>query len=89
MEKMSYRDKFIQMNKEAKATWIVAANLIAFWWLAAFGLAGLDYNTHNIFHMPVWFVVSCFGVWFLSIALVVVLITKVFKDFSLEDEDGE
>ena len=86
MEKMSYRDKFIQMNKEAKATWVVVAILIAFWWITAFGLAEFEYS---IFHMPAWFVVSCFGVWFLSIALVVALITKVFKNFSLEDEDDE
>ena len=84
MEKMSYREKFIQMNKEAKATWIVAAIIIAFWWITAFGMAGMDLT---IFYMPAWFVVSCFGVWVLSIILVTVLITKVFKNFSLEDED--
>jgi len=86
MEKMSYRDKFIQMNKEAKATWGVVAILIAFWWITAFGTAGMDYT---IFNMPGWFVVSCFGVWILSIILVSVLVTKVFKNFSLEDEDDE
>ena len=84
MEKMSYRDKFIQMNKEAKATWVVAAILIAFWWIAAFGAAGIDYT---IFSMPGWFVVSCFGVWILSIILVTALVTKVFKNFSLEDDE--
>ena len=86
MEKMSYRDKFIQMNKEAKATWLVAAVLIAFWWIAAFGVARIDFT---ILNMPGWFVVSCFGVWILSIILVSVLVTKVFKNFSLEDEDNE
>jgi len=86
MEKMSYREKFIQMNREAKATCVVAVILIAFWWITAFGLAGLD---STIFHMPVWFVVSCFGVWILSIILVVYLVTKVFKDFSLEHEDDQ
>ena len=84
MEKMSYREKFIQMNKEAKATWIVMAIIIAFWWITAFGMAGLDYT---IFYMPAWFVVSCFGVWFLSIVMVVFLVTKVFKDFNLDDDD--
>ena len=84
MEKMSYREKFIQMNKEAKATWVVMAILIAFWWIASFGTAWIDYT---IFHMPGWFVVSCFGAWFLSIALVAVLVKIVFKDFSLEDDE--
>ena len=84
MEKMSYREKFIQMNKEAKATWITAAIIIAFWWITAFGLAGLDYT---IFHMPAWFVISCFGVWILSTIMVTALVTNVFKDFSLEDDE--
>jgi uncharacterized membrane protein YhdT len=80
---MSYREKFIQMNKEAKATWIVAVILIAFWWIAGFGTAGMDYT---LFLMPGWFVLSCFGIWTLSIALVWFLTVKVFRDFSLEDD---
>ena len=84
MEKMSYREKFIQMNKEARATWDVMVILIAFWWIASFGTAHIDYT---IFHMPGWFVVSCFGVWILSIILVAYLTRNVFKDFSLEDDE--
>lgn len=83
MKKMTYKEKFIQMNKEAKATWIVAAILIAFWWIAGFGTAGIDYT---IMQMPGWFVVSCFGVWILSIVLVWFLATRIFQDFSLEDD---
>ena len=86
MSKMSYKEKFIQMNKEAKGTWIVALILIVFWWAAGFGTAHIDYT---IFQMPGWFVVSCFGVWILSIVLVWVLTVRVFKDFSLEDDDDE
>jgi len=84
MEKMSYREKFIQMNKEAKATWIAAAILIAFWWIAGFGTSGIQYT---IFQMPGWFVLSNFGVWILSIVLVTLLTRRVFRDFSLEDDD--
>jgi uncharacterized membrane protein YhdT len=84
MEKMSYREKFIQMNKEAKGTWIVAAILMAFWWVAGLGTAGIDYT---LFQMPGWFVLSCFGVWILSIVLVWGLTAKVFKNFSLEDDE--
>ncbi|MCL2011138.1 MAG: YhdT family protein [Synergistaceae bacterium] len=84
MEKMSYREKFVQMNKEAKATWIVMAILIVFWWIAGFGTSRIDYT---IFNMPGWFVLSCFGVWILSIILVTVLTTKFFKNFSLEDDE--
>ncbi|GHS97988.1 hypothetical protein AGMMS50276_18980 [Synergistales bacterium] len=86
MSKMSYKEKFIQMNKEAKSTWIVTAILIAYWWIAGFGTAGMDYT---ILQMPGWFVLSSFGVWILSIVLVWGLTVKVFKDFSLEDDEDE
>jgi uncharacterized membrane protein YhdT len=83
-EKMSYRQKFIQMNREARATWIAAAVLIAYWWIAGFGASHFDFT---LFQMPGWFVLSCFGVWLLSIVLTVFLVTRVFRDFSLEDEE--
>ena len=86
MEKMSYREKFIQMNKEAKATWAVAVILFAFCWIVGFGASHIDFT---LFHMPGWFVLNCIGVWILSIVMVTVLTTKVFKNFSLEDEDDE
>ena len=84
MEKMSYKEKFIQMNKEARATWNVAEILIVFWWVAGIGTADIDYT---IFQMPGWFVLSNFGVWILSVVLVWWLTVAVFKDFSLEDDE--
>lgn len=84
MEKMSYKEKFIQMNKEAKATWIVAFIIIAFWWVTGFGLAD---STATILGMPLWFVLSCVGSWVLSVLLVVFLTKFVFKDFDLDDDE--
>lgn len=86
MQKMSYKEKFVQMNKEAKATWIAAAIIIAFWWITGFGIYGASGATATILGMPAWFMVSCFGSWFLSIALVWFLISKVFINFDLDDE---
>ncbi len=87
MNKMSYKEKFVQMNKEAKATWIVAAIVIIFWWVAGFGVYGAFGSGFTIFGMPAWFVLSCFGSWILSIVLVAYLIKGVFKDFDLDDDD--
>jgi hypothetical protein len=39
--------------------------------------------------MPLWFVAGTFGSWFLSIALVVFLVKRVFKNFDIEDETLE
>ena len=86
MNKMSYKEKFVQMNKEAKATWIVAAVIIIFWWVAGFGVYSAFGAGFTMFGMPARFVLSCFGSWILSIVLVAYLIKGVFKDFDLDDD---
>lgn len=89
MNKMSYKEKFIQMNKEAKATWIITAIIIAFWWLSGYGVYKIFGTDFKIFYMPGWFVLSCFGSWILAIVLVAFIIKKTYKDFDLEDEKGD
>ena len=87
MKNLTYKEKFIQMNKEAKASWIVAAVIIVFWWIGGFGVYNLFGEDFFVFSMPAWFVISCFGSWILSIALVFFLIKKIYKDFDLEDKE--
>ena len=77
------------MNKEAKATWIVAAVIIIFWWVGGFGVYNLFGEDFFIFSMPAWFVISCFGSWILSVVLVIFLIKNVYTDFDLEDNSEE
>ena len=89
MQKMSYKEKFVQMNKEAKATWIAAAIVIIFWWLAGFVVYSVWGAEVTILGMPAWFMLSCFGSWILAIIAVAILITKVFKDFDLGDDEKE
>lgn len=89
MKNLSYKEKFIQMNKEARATWIIAAIIIIFWWIGGFGVYKLFGEDFFLFSMPAWFVISCFGSWILSVLLVLFLIKKVYKDFELEDNDKE
>lgn len=84
---MTYKEKFIQMNKEAKATWIVAAIIIVYWFLSGFGVYAVWGAEWTILGMPAWFVLSCFGSWILSMVLVALMVKKVFKDFDLEEED--
>ena len=86
MQKLTYKEKFVQMNKEAKASWIVAAIVIAFWWIAGFGIYGRWGAEWTILGMPAWFVVSCFGSWILCVGLVWWITAKVFQDFDLEDD---
>ena len=87
MNKWSYKEKFVQMNKEAKMTWIFTAIVIIFWWIAGFGVYKICGPEWTIIGMPAWFVLSCFGSWFLSIAVMVYLVKFVCKDFDLDDEE--
>lgn len=84
---MTYKEKFIQMNKEAKATWIAAAVIIVYWFLSGFGVYAIWGAEWTILGMPAWFVLSCFGSWILSMVLVALMVKKVFKDFDLDEED--
>lgn len=86
MKKLSYKEKFVQMNKEARAICWLSVVLIIFWWIAAFGTAKIDYT---ILSMPGWFVVSCMGTYLLAVILVWLVVKKVFVDFDLDDEVAE
>jgi uncharacterized membrane protein YhdT len=82
---MEYKKKHELMRREARATVVAAALVMAFWWAAGFGLSAVDFT---VFYLPGWFAVGCFGSWVLAVALVVFLITRVFTDFSLDDDEA-
>ena len=88
MQKMSDKEKFTQMNKEAKATWIAGFIVMAFWWVTGFGIYAACGAEWTILGIPAWMMISCFGSWFLAVAVVVFLVKKVYKDFDLDDEGG-
>lgn len=86
MQKWTEKEKFIQMNKEAKATWIVGFIIMIFWFVTGFGIYAVAPDW-QICYMPAWMVISCIGSWILSIVGVVYLVKCVFKDFDLNEED--
>jgi len=82
MKKLSYKEKFIQMNREARIICIITAIIIIFWWLMAFGI-----NQQTTFlNLPLWFVGSCIGTYLLAVILVIFVVKKFFVDFDLDDE---
>lgn len=81
---MKRSEKFRQANREAKATVVAAAAVIIFWCLAGFGLADSDITFYN---MPLWVWGGCLGTWLFAILVTVILTTKVFQNFDLEDEE--
>ena len=88
MQHMSEKEKFIQMNKEAKACWIVGFIIMIFWFVTGFGFYAIFGSEWTIFHMPAWMVISCVGSWILSILGVLYLVKYVYKDFDLGEEGG-
>ncbi len=81
-EDLTYREKFIQMNKEARAVFAAALMLFAFFWLMIF-LFYDDFETGMVLGLPLWFTLSCIGGYLLSVIAVVILIKFFFKNFSL------
>lgn len=83
---MTYREKLLQANKEAKATVVALFATIVVWILLGFGLSGLDVQ---LFHTPIWIIGGTVGTWLFAIAVAIFLGKKVFADFSLDDAEGE
>lgn len=78
---MNYKEKFIQMNKEARYTAYITIAIIAFWWIMAFGISENAY----FLSLPLWFWGACIDTYFFTIILVWLLIKFVFRNFSLDD----
>lgn len=83
---MKRKDKFEQIAKEAKAVLWALIAIIVFWIIAGLGISRLDIS---LFHTPLWVITGCVGTWIFSIIVVVFLMKRVFKDFDLEEEDGD
>ena len=81
---MKRSEKFRQANREANATVIATAAVIAFWWIAGFGLA--DVNVSYL-HTPLWVWGGCLGTWIFAVLVTLFLTKKVFVDFDLDDEE--
>lgn len=81
---MTTKEKFKQINKEAKATILVLVLIILFWTVSGIGVSRFNLT---IFHTPLWIITGCIGTWLFSIAAVIWLVKKVFRDFDLEEEE--
>lgn len=89
MDDLTYKEKFIQINKEAKATWYVGAITFIVWLVGGFGIYLMVGNEWTILRMPAWFVIGTFGSWIVSVIGVQFIIKKVFKNFSLDENKEE
>lgn len=81
---MKRSEKFRQANREAIATAFATVVVIAFWWVAGFGLADVDIS---YFNTPLWVWGGCLGTWIFAILVTLYLTKYVFEDFDLDDEE--
>lgn len=81
---MKRSEKFRQANREAIATALATVAVIAFWWVAGFGLADVDIS---YLHTPLWVWGGCLGTWIFAILVTLYLTKCVFVDFDLDDEE--
>lgn len=69
-------------GREAAATLAAAAFTMAYFWAAVWLLEDSDMT---ILSMPVWFMASCVGGYFVSVAAVWVLVKRCFTDIDLDE----
>lgn len=81
---MTREEKNIQIRREARATFILFC--ICFLWHVGFACL-LTGSGITVFGLPLWWVLSTPGVFVVAVVGVIYLLKKVFKNFSLDDED--
>ncbi len=82
----TYREKMAQANREAKATVVALAVVVAVWVVAGFGLSAFDVE---VFATPIWVFGGTIGTWIAAIVAAVVLGRCVFADFDLDEEEHD
>lgn len=83
---MNEKEKFEQINREARATGIVLVLIVLFWAVAGLGLS---HSGIVIYHTPLWIITGCIGTWLFAIAAVIFLVKKVFRDIPFDDEEED
>ena len=84
--KLTEKENFSVVRREAIYTGVALALLIIFWLIAGFGLMSVDVK---IFHLPLWAVAGSVGVWIFAILASYILSHKLFKDIYLGGDDDD
>lgn len=82
----TYAAKMRQANREAVATVVALAVIVAAWFAGGIGLAD---SGIEVFSTPLWIIGGTVGTWLVAVLAAVVLAKCVFANFSLGDDEGE
>lgn len=86
LRKISYKEKFRIMDREALATVMCAVIVTLAFWLAIFLLKD---SQSTVLKMPLWFVVSCIGGYLLSVVGVIYIVRRFFVNFDLDEDTDD
>ena len=86
MKPTTREEKNKQIKKEASAT--IALFALCFIWHVGFGY-GLSGSQIYIFNLPLWWILSTPGVFFVSVLGGIILLKKVFVNFDLNEEGAD
>lgn len=79
--KEQYAQAFKQLDAEARYTFFAALIVTIVFWLAIFLTHDLNVS---VFHLPLWFVLSCLGGYVFSVVVVIVLVKWFMKPCPLK-----
>ncbi len=85
-KEMTYAEKHKQINKEAKITFFVF--LFTFFWWVVTGWGLSDVKIY-FFRLPLWWWLSCIGLYIISCGACIWLVKYVFVDFDLGEDDDK
>lgn len=77
----SYKERFVQMDKEALATVLASAAITLYFWLSIWLFKD---SAVTVLSLPLWFMLSCIGGYLLSIIAVFILVRRCMKNFPLD-----
>ena len=80
LEQEFYAAQFKLLDAEALYTLIAAVVITVIFWLSIY--LSYDYH-HNLFAMPLWFVLSCLGGYIVSVIGVIILVTCFLRHCKL------
>lgn len=80
-ELRSYKERFVQMDREALSTVIASLVITLYFWLSIWLFKD---SAVTLLSLPLWFMLSCIGGYILSIIAVFVLVRRCMKNFPLD-----
>ncbi|MCI2062032.1 MAG: YhdT family protein [Eubacteriaceae bacterium] len=83
---LTEKERSRQIRKEAAVSMILYAAFFLWWYFTGYGLGGGDPKDYTfIMGLPMWFFLSCIVGYVGFCIASVIIVKKVFKNFSLEE----